>query len=335
LNKATPNQYNLRLFFEIKVAFMQLLRGIHNSGLDTSGCVATIGNFDGVHLGHQAIIEKVIAKARQLGLPSVVILFEPQPLEFFRGADAPPRLQRFREKFECLSDFDLDYVFCVKFNAAFSQLSAQAFIDRVLLEHLHVKHLVIGDDFRFGGDRQGDFNLLVEVGQQLGFSVERTPTIRSKLDSDDCPRVSSTLVRNTLHEGDFSAAAAYLGRPFSISGRVVFGQQLGRTLGFPTANVNIRRLKAPLSGVFVVKVELEGQAVFGVANVGVKPSVGSFPANLEVHLFDFSQAIYGKRIVVEFLHKVREEQRFNGLDALTAQIKLDVAEAQRFVKSLS
>lgn len=332
---------------------MRLLRGLHNPGLiadyqlsntgeantisaEPRGCVATIGNFDGVHVGHQAIIRQLVAEAKTRNLLSVVVVFEPQPLEFFKGDDAPVRLMRFREKFQALSEFEIDYVFCLKFDAALSRLSANDFIQRILLEHLNVKHLVIGDDFRFGGDRSGDFKLLSEAGAKQGFSVENTSTVLSdgalSADGNDL-RVSSTLIRKLLRKGDFLAAQNILGRPYSFLGRVIHGQKLGRQLGFPTANVALKRTKSPFSGVYAVSLKLTApgnELYLGVANVGVKPTVGNFLPSLEVHLFDFDQDIYGQCVKVIFHCKIRDEQRFDGIEALKEQIETDVKLAKAF-----
>ncbi|MFT7184988.1 MAG: riboflavin kinase/FMN adenylyltransferase, partial [Pseudohongiellaceae bacterium] len=234
---------------------MRLLRGLHNPSYNEAKCVATIGNFDGVHLGHQAIIQQVVTKAEKLGVPSVVIIFEPQPLEFFQGSAAPARLMRFREKYQALSSFGLDYVFCLKFDSKLSQLSAESFVETVLVSHLKVCHLVVGDDFHFGGDRKGDFALLQSLGQIKGFSVENTPTL---FESDACSeRISSTFVRALLAESKFAAAQNVLGRAYSIAGRVIHGQKLGRQLGFPTANIALHRINAAFTGVYAVKVCLQ------------------------------------------------------------------------------
>ena len=306
---------------------MRVLRGLHNPGPEAEGCVVTIGNFDGVHRGHQAILERVKAKATELGLPSLVVVFEPQPLEYFNGSDAPARLMTLREKISALRDQGLDYVFCLKFDQALSTFSADRFIEDVLVQHLGVRYLVVGDDFRFGGDREGDFALLRERGKTLGFEVENTPTC---LDDNGFDRVSSTRIRAALAEGEFEHAAAMLGKPYTMSARVVHGQALGRNLGFPTANLPLKRLRSPLMGVYAVRVHLAcGRSVDGVANIGCKPSVGQFKPNLEVHLFDFDQNIYGERVGVEFIAHLRDEKRFDGLDALKAQIKLDAAQARQ------
>ena len=324
---------------------MQLLRGMHNPGLlalsaqatsnsqSLGGCVATIGNFDGVHLGHQAILKQVKLEAEKRGLCSVVVIFEPQPLEYFNPLDAPVRLMRFREKFDAISSHGIDYIFCLKFDARLSQLSAKEFVERVLVSHLAVKHLVIGDDFRFGGDRSGDYALLKRLGDDLGFSVENTNTIECE---ESSMRVSSTLVRELLADGDFQAAEQALGRPYSFFGRVIHGQKLGRQLGFPTANVALKRNKVPFSGVYVVSLYLNNDtlAYEGVANVGVKPTVGNFLPSLEVHLLDFKQDIYGQNVTVVFHQKIRGEQRFDGIEALKEQIEKDVCQARAFFENL-
>lgn len=329
---------------------MQLLRGMHNPGLIAAcqrsnssnasteveletACVATIGNFDGVHLGHQAILEQVTNEAQARNLRSVVIIFEPQPLEFFKADEAPVRLMRFREKYQTISELGVDFVFCLKFDERLSQLSAEEFIQQVLVEHLNIKHLVIGDDFRFGGDRSGDYTLLKDAGKRLGFSVESTQTVACH---ESSLRVSSTYIRELLAESKFGAAENVLGRPYSFMGKVIHGQKLGRQLGFPTANVALKRVKVPFTGVYVVSLYLDGEgntAYEGVANVGVKPTVGNYLPSLEVNLFDFDRDIYGRNVRVVFHQKVREEQRFDGIDALKAQIDKDVKQAKAYFEN--
>lgn len=300
---------------------MRLFRGRQYAGVDIPGCVATIGNFDGVHCGHQNIITQLKRCAESMSLPSLAIVFEPQPLEFFNPSEAPARLMSFREKFEALKSCELDAVYCLKFDENLSQLSGQAFIDQVLVRRLNVRHLVVGDDFRFGGDREGDFSLLVQAGHASGFSVENTPT---HLDEESAVRISSTEIRQALAKGEFKRAARLLGRPYGITGRVQYGQQLGRTIGFPTANISLGRIKAPLNGVFAVSVIREnGRRQKGVANIGTKPTIGQFEPNLEVHLFDQSETFYGERLAVEFIEKIREEKRFDGIDQLKQQIEQD------------
>lgn len=327
---------------------MRLLRGLHNPGLGKGGvsessCVATIGNFDGVHLGHQAIIRQVISEANKRNLPAVIIVFEPQPMEFFKGDEAPARLMRFREKFQVLSEYGLDFLFCLRFDQHLSQFSAEEFVRKVLVNHLNIAHLVIGDDFRFGGDRKGDYALLCQLAKQLGFTVENTHTVPADascrwVNSDTvsehsiCQRASSTFVRELLAQGELAKAEQLLGRPYFFSGRVTHGQKLGRQLGFPTANVNLQRVNSPLSGVYAVQLYLKAQDKYfsGVANVGCKPTLGVFRPTLEVHLFDFKADIYGEYVEVEFLQKLRDEQRFDSLSELKQQIATDSEQAKAF-----
>lgn len=304
------------------------IRGIHNLRHDDRGSVATIGSFDGFHLGHRAIIEQVKERASHYGLPSVVMMFEPQPQEYFSREQAPARLMRLREKVEALIAAGIDRVFCMQFNRSLRSLSAQQFVDRLLVEGVGVRCLVVGDDFHFGCDRKGDFSMLYLNGMYHGFEVLDTHTVEM-----DGERISSTRIRRELERGHFDQAQRLLGRPFSISGRVGYGQRLGGQLGVPTANVNLYRYRAPLQGVFAVHVRLgrQGEIVKGVANVGVRPTVGDLVKPvLEVHLLDWSGDIYGQRIAVEFCHKLREEQKFANLDALVAQINVDIRAARSY-----
>lgn len=308
---------------------MRLLRGLHNPGIDAQGCVATIGNFDGVHLGHQRVLGLLAGKARELALPSVVVLFEPQPLEYFNPAEAPARLMCLREKLEALRSQGIDMVCCLRFDERLRQQSATGFIQQVLVSHLHIKHLVIGDDFRFGGDREGDFKLLRASGEKMGFSVENTPTCKDG-DGTQEQRISSTEVRRTLAEGDFVRARRLLGKAFSISGRVLHGRKLGRELGFPTANLELRRQTSPLSGVFAARViRADGRIQDAVVNIGSKPTIGQFQPNLEVHILDVKENFYGERIQVEFVAKLREELRFENIEQLKQQITKDIELAKR------
>ena len=299
---------------------MTFIRGLHNLHPGKEKSVVTIGSFDGVHIGHQAILQQVKDAAKRLQLPSVVMTFEPQPREYFSSEKAPARLMRLREKIDALLDFGIDHVVCLKFNRQLRTLSALDFIDQVLVQGLAVDYLIVGDDFRFGCDRSGDFALLTERGREAGFEVMDTATIEV-----EGQRVSSTLVREAVEGGDFPRAAELLGRPFSISGIVGYGQQLGRELGFPTANVQLNRFSAPLAGVFAVKVNIAGSIYLGAANVGVRPTVGDLiKPILEVHLLDFDGDLYGQRIAVEFIHKIRDEQKFTGIKELITTIQGDV-----------
>lgn len=303
---------------------MELIRGIHNIKPQHSGCVLTIGNFDGVHLGHQQVLAQLVKKSKQLALPSVVMTFEPQPLEFFAKAKAPARLTRLRDKIVQLDKLHIDRLLCIQFNQSFANLTAEEFIRDLLVEKLGVKFLVVGDDFCFGRGRKGDFSMLKKAGEQYGFQVVNTESFCLQQE-----RVSSTAIREALANDQLSLAASMLGRRYSISGRVSHGQKLGRTIGFPTANMPLKRTVSPVSGVYVVEALCQdGQTVQGVANIGRRPTVNGERQQLEVHLFDFNANLYGKQMEVFLLHKLRDEKKFESFEALKEQIELD-AEAAR------
>lgn len=308
----------------------KIIRGFYNLPSSTAclpdGCVATIGNFDGIHLGHQAVLNQLAMKGDALGLPVVVITFEPQPNEFFSPTNAPARLSRFREKIEALRCYAIQQLCVLRFNQKLAQMSAQVFIDELLVRGLNVRYLVVGDDFKFGKDRQGDFELLKQVGKEHGFQVVNMHTF-----TIDNKRVSSTRVRQALKAGDLVQAEKLLGRPYRMSGRVAHGDKRGRTMGFPTANIHLHRRKVPLSGVYAVQLfGIEDEPIQGVANVGLRPTVGAECALLEVHLFDFNRDIYGEHVQVHFLRKLRDEQKFESLDLLIAQIDLDCQQARHY-----
>lgn len=299
---------------------MTFIRDLQSLQSFNQRSVVTIGSFDGVHLGHQAILNQVKAVAAELGLPSVVMTFEPQPQEFFSGERAPARLMRLREKVDALFEFGVDQVLCLQFNRELRNLTAAEFVRSVLVDGLGTRHLIVGDDFRFGCDRSGDFKMLSEMGETYDFAVQDTETLEV-----DGQRVSSTLVRQILERGNFERASQLLGKPFTITGRVVYGQQLGRELGFPTANVQLNRYSAPLSGVYAVLVNIDGAVYQGAANVGLRPTVGDLlKPILEVHLLDFEADLYGRRIEVEFVTKIRDEEKFTSLDKLIESIQRDV-----------
>lgn len=303
---------------------MELVRGLHNLRPRHRGCVATIGNFDGVHAGHQAILRRLGAHAERVGLPGCVVIFEPQPREYFSPSTAPARLTRLRDKLALLEAQGVDRVLCLAFNRRLRELSANQFIQQVLIDGLGVAHLEVGDDFRFGCDRTGDFDLLKERGQQHGFTVDSANTV-----AQNGERISSSRVRQVLAEADFAQAERLLGRPFSITGRVLHGQKLGRQLGAPTANIQLKRINAPLNGVYRVSVELDGRKQQGVANIGTRPTVeGDGSAHLEVHLLDYEGDLYGRRLTVMFHEKLRDEERFESLTALQAAINADIAKAR-------
>lgn len=305
---------------------MEIIRGFHNLRLRHRGCVATIGNFDGVHLGHQAVLGQLAERAGELNLPTVVVTFEPQPREFFTHGHTPPRLTRFREKIQALRRFSVDRVVCLRFDQALAGLPAEHFVQRLLVDGLGVRYVVVGDDFHFGKGRGGDFAMLQQAGARHGFQVAAMHSF-----SIDGERVSSTRIRAALAAGDFAVAQKLLGRPYRMSGRVAHGDARGRQLGFPTANIHLHRKSSPLNGVYAVEVfGLEREPLAGVANVGTRPTVGGVRSQLEVHLLDFSGDIYGRYLHVDFLRKLRDEKRFESLDALTAQIHADVTEARAF-----
>jgi riboflavin kinase/FMN adenylyltransferase len=310
---------------------MKLLRGIHHFSVFDKGVVATIGNFDGVHLGHQNLIKTLRAKANALNLPLVLILFEPQPREYFQKEQAPARLSGLREKLDVLRHCQVDYVYCIKFDDVFAQTPATEFARNYLFSTLNIKHLLVGEDFRFGKNRDGDVHLLQQLSSEYGCNVH--------IYSDFCineDRISSTKIRTALGAGDLESAAKYLGRTYSICGRVVYGAQRGRQWGIPTANIGLRRLSVPLQGVYVVKACLASkQTVYGVANIGKRPTVDGTKCVLEVHLFDFEQSIYGELVQVFFLHKLRDEVKFTSVDALIEQIRDDIEVAKKFVNNLT
>jgi riboflavin kinase / FMN adenylyltransferase len=304
---------------------MELIRGLHNINSRHRGCVLTIGNFDGVHLGHQAVLAKVVAIAKQRGLPSCVMLFEPQPLELFAGIAAPARLSRFREKYHALAKLGVDRLLCVSFTPAFAAQQPQQFIQQLLLKQLGVEHLIVGDDFRFGKDRSGSFDMLALASEQHQFGLYSTSSLILAEQ-----RISSTLIRQALADDKLALAAQMLGRPFALTGRVRHGRKLGRDLGFPTANVFLYRRKLPVAGVYAITANTVFGRYYGVANIGHRPTVQGQRQQLEAHLFDFTGDLYGSQIEVVLQHKLRNEQRFDGLAALQQQIAADVTAAKAF-----
>jgi riboflavin kinase/FMN adenylyltransferase len=305
---------------------MELIRGLHNLRPRHHGCVATIGNFDGVHLGHQAVLGQLAEKAAQMSLPSTVITFEPQPQEYFAPASARPRLTRFREKIKALTRYAVDRVVCLSFDQRLAEMPAHDFIEQILIKGLGVRYLVVGDDFRFGSQRVGDFAMLQEAGQAHGFQVVNMHTF-----DIDGERVSSTRIREALTAGDLHMAEKLLGRPYRMCGRVAHGDKRGRTIGFPTANIHLHRKATPVDGVFAVEMfGIEGEPVPGVANVGTRPTVDGTRSLLEVHLFDFNQDIYGHYVYVNFVHKIRDERRFDSFELLKQQILKDAEQARDY-----
>jgi len=307
---------------------MEIIRGVHNLKPRHRGCIVTMGNFDGVHLGHQLILKQVKARSQEMGAPSLLICFEPQPKEFFDAYNAPARLTRFREKVGLLAEYGVDLVLCLKFDELTRSMSPQAFIS-LLVNDLRLKALFAGDDARFGNDRSGDFDLLLAAGKQSGFEVTNLYTL-----TVGAERVSSTRIRECLANGNFNMAQQLLGRPYSITGKVVYGRQLGRTLDAPTANIQLHRDRAPIDGVYAVEIEGLDITLTGVANVGVRPTLNEATLKpiLEVHIFDFAGTIYGKTVKVIFRAKIREEKKFTGLEALKSAIREDMLVARQFFK---
>lgn len=290
---------------------------IRNSNLEQLPCVVTIGNFDGVHLGHQALLTEVKKRAHDLKLESAVITFEPNPKDYFSQNKPQTRISSLREKIELFNEIKIDRVHIIKFNQEFSKVTANEFIS-VLIKQLKVKEIVVGEDFCFGRGREGGIKQLSASSMKLN--------IKNKILMDG-KRISSTLIRNLLANDKLEQANKYIGRPYSISGKVVHGEKRGRKIGFPTANIHMRHNRPPLKGVFAVKF----QNHFGVANLGIRPSIkGEKKLQLEVHLLNFSSDLYGQHVSVIFLKKLRDEKKFKSLDELKEQIKLDVIKAKLF-----
>ena len=305
---------------------MEIINGLHNLRSRHRGCVLTIGNFDGVHRGHRQLIDVLCEKAKALGVPSMLMTFEPQPREFFAGTKLPARLTRFREKVYLLDQTPLDRLLCLPFNERTANIEADWFAKDFVVDQVGAKHLVIGDDFRFGRGREGDFALFERYGQIHGYSVSAMSTL---LQGE--ARISSTLIRETLAAGDFTAAANLLGHEYFIMGRVVYGRQLGRQLNVPTANIRLQRYRAALEGVYCVTVEgIAGAVRHGIANIGVRPTVDGKEPLLEVHVFDYTGNLYGDLIKVTFKQKLREEQAFDSIDALKTQINQDIEQARHY-----
>ena len=303
---------------------MQIVRGLHNLRPQHRGSALTIGNYDGVHRGHQAVLASLRKRAAVIGVAATVVTFEPTPQEYFGGGAAPSRLMRLRDKLIALRDQGIERTLCLRFDALLAGLSAESFIERVLVRGLGARHVVVGADFRFGCGRRGDLELLSEAGIAHGFSVDAAPTF--VLDGE---RVSSTAVRRALANGDLERASTLLGRPYRICGRVVGGQRLGRALGYPTANLRLGRRVCPLHGIFAVRVTgAGGEALPGVASLGTRPTVGGDELLLEVHLFDFDAELYGRRLEVEFIARLRDEEHFPSMEALAAQMRRDEAQAR-------
>ena len=305
---------------------MELIRGVHNLRPRHAGCVATIGNFDGLHRGHRAMVEAVRRQARDRDEKAAVMLFEPQPVEFFAPDKAPPRLMTLRDKLRALAELEVDQVLCARFDDQFRSRSARNFVQQLLVDGLGVRHLVVGDDFRFGQDRAGDFDYLQTAGQEFGFTVEDTPTCEH-----GGARVSSTRIREALADGDLISAEALLGRPYSISGRVRHGDEIGRTIDVPTANLQPGQNRMAVAGVYAVTVTGGGlRDAPAVASVGRRPTVAGRENRLEVHVLDFAGDLYEQHLDVAFRHFIRPEEKYDGLEALKSAIRRDIEQARTY-----
>ncbi len=303
---------------------MKIIRGLANLKPQNRGNVLTIGNFDGVHLGHQRVIDYALQQAKQQGMAALLMTFEPSPQEFFAMDMAPARLTRWREKAALLAQYPIDALLCLRFNKGLAELTAEQFVTEILLQQLNIKTLIVGDDFHFGYRRAGNFALLQQLSKIHDFTVISIPAIEQ-----EGIRVSSTIIRQLLAKGEFKTANKLLGHPYTMQGRVVKGDQRGRLIGFPTANMRLQRIVAPLHGVYAVRVHgLANKPLQGAANIGKRPTVDGSQELLEVHILDFKQTIYGRHIEIEFVAKLRDEKKFSGLEELRAQLQQDAAQAR-------
>jgi riboflavin kinase / FMN adenylyltransferase len=302
---------------------MQLIRGLINIPKDITASAVTLGDFDGIHLGHQMIIRRLMSEAKKNHLTSILICFEPQPAEFLNKDTFAGRILRLREKYQTLKTFDLDYVLCLAFNRQIANLSPEAFVKTLLVEKLHCKSLIVGDDFCLGKNREGCVNQLSTLGQQYGFSVmaEKTFDIGGIRDS-------STRIREALKRGEFNLVKRLMGRPYGLSGKVRHGHGRGRKLGYPTANIPLFHYKMATSGIFIVKVTYDDHHYYGLANLGIRPTFHEHQFVLEVYLLHFDGNLYDKTLHVEFLHKLRDEQYFASIDQLKHQMQNDLVNAR-------
>jgi len=305
---------------------MELVRGLHNLHPRHRGCVLTVGAFDGIHRGHQEMIRVLRERAATLGLPAVLLSFEPTPREFFAKGQPPGRLTRFREKVEALQDYGIDRFVCVRFERV-RGMTPEQFVDEVLVRALGVRHVVIGHDFKFGRAMAGNVATLRELGQRAGFDVTEVPAFEI-----DGERVSSSLIRAALDAGDMARAAKFLGRPYRMTGKVIEGAKLGRKLGFPTANLRPHRRATPLAGVFAIRVSGAGlHNAPGVASLGTRPVVNGKELLLEAHVFDFDADLYRQYLHVDFVERLRDELWFPSVGALVEQMEKDASRARQIL----
>jgi len=309
---------------------MELVRGLHNISRKPEGCVLTVGNYDGVHLGHQKMIGVLKTRASELRSTATVLVFEPSSKEFMDPEGAPPRLTRWREKFLALASQGVDRLVTLRFDEYVRAMTPECFVDELIVAALGTRHIVVGNDFRYGCNAGGTIDSLRAAGEARGFGVEQIAPFVF-----DGVRVSSTAVRERLGRSDFAGAKRLLGRPYRMLGRVVHGRELGRTLGFPTANLRLMRRKPPLQGVMAVRVfGIQPDALTAVASLGTRPTVDGTDLLLEVHVFDFAGDLYGREIEVEFVAKLRDEVKFDSLDALTVQMRADAAQAREVLSKV-
>ena len=310
---------------------MELVRGLHNISRRHQGCVLTVGNYDGVHLGHQQMIGALKARAAQFRCAATVLVFEPSSKEFIDPDGAPPRLTRWREKFLALAALGVDRLVTLRFDERMRAMTPRSFVDELIVEKLGTRHLVVGDDFRYGSNAGGTIETLRAAGHAHGFGVEQIAPFVF-----DGVRVSSTAVRERLELADYPGAARLLGRPYRMLGRVVPGRRLGRTLGFPTANLRLMRRKSPVWGISAVwTYGIDSRPLPGVASLGTRPTVNGTEPLLEVHVFDFFGDLYGRAIEVEFVAKLRDEVKFDSLEAMTAQMQVDARQAREFLSKVN
>ena len=308
---------------------MRLLHSLDSLATFKRPCVATIGAFDALHIGHQAIIAKTKALAKDYRLPVVVVMFEPLPGEFFADKDAlPKRIYTLRKRIELVRDIGADYLVCLNFNKTLANWTAAEFIQGIILNGLHVRHLVVGDDFRFGKNREGDYNTLCDYGNRLGFELSRMEAV-----TIGNVRVSSTRIRKLLLDGKLAQANRMLGSPYSVTGRVRLGDRLGTQLGYPTANLGFGKRQPPLHGVFAVSVEVRGMKLKGVSNAGVRPTVDAEQYRIETHIFDFDKDVYGERMTIHPQHYIRAEQRYDDIAQLKNAIRKDLKVARILLES--
>src|ERR1700728_2306665 len=309
---------------------MELVRGLHNLSRRHRGCVLTVGNYDGVHLGHQQMIGVLKARAAELRSAATVLVFEPSSKEFIDPDGAPPRLTRWREKFLALAAQGVERLVTLRFDECMRAMTPQCFVDELIVERLGTRHMVVGDDFRYGSNAGGTIESLRAAGQTHGFGVEQMAPFVF-----DGVRVSSTVVRERLEFADYAGAARLLGRPYRMTGRVVHGRRLGRTLGFPTANLRLMRRKSQVWCILAVRAYgIDSRPLPGVASLGTRPTVNGTEPLLEVHVFDFAGDLYGRAIEVEFVAKLRDEVKFESLDAMTVQMQIDAARARELLSKV-